>query len=202
MPKEKTLQIKKQKIETLAELDHLLTGDSDELSQAARTNVLVQEYQLAKKTTPNYGELKSELLEVYVKPPTKVDVSSLPEINGAYAMAQSYYSRCVTIGMLAEDNATRWKRVKLLIIDYIEEKGAEIMTNEEIRKLKNSVQEAMIRTKLRKLHRYKNKIETKLIAADSFRKIVEHRKNDLEEVLTTLAKQVKALALERDLTRH
>lgn len=195
-------KIKKQKTDPSDSMDHLLTGDSEELGQAARTNVLAQEYQLARKTTPDYDKLKEELLQVYVRPPPKVDVATLPEINSAYAMAQSYYSRCVTIGMLAEDNATRWKRVKLLITDYIEEKGAEFITDENIRKLKNSVQEATVRTKLRKLHRYKNKIETKLIAAESFRKIVEHRKNDLEEVLTTLAKQVKALALERDLTRH
>lgn len=195
-------KIKKQKADPSDSMDYLLTGDSDELGQAARTNVLAQEYQLARKTTPDYDKLKEELLQVYVRPPPKVDVATLPEINSAYAMAQSYYSRCVTIGMLAEDNATRWKRVKLLITDYIEEKGAEFITDENIRKLKNSVQEATVRTKLRKLHRYKNKIETKLIAAESFRKIVEHRKNDLEEVLTTLAKQVKALALERDLTRH
>jgi len=201
MPSAKTV-LKKKKVSTLDKLNHLLTGESDQLGQVARASLMLKEFQLAKHSMPEYDKLKKEMIEYYVNPPRRVDMVNLSEINAAYAMAQSYYSRCVTIGILAEDNYTRWRRIKLLIADYIEEKKAEILCDENISKVKNSVQEAMIRNKLRKSFRFKTKVESNMNEADSFRKIVDSRKKDLEEVLTTLAKQVKALALERDLTRH
>lgn len=201
MPKESTV-VKKKKVSALDKLNHLLTGESDQLGQVARASLMLKEFHLAKQAMPEYDKLKREMLDFYVQPPRRLDMVNLSEINAAYAMAQSYYSRCVTIGMIAEDNYTRWKRIKLLIADYIEEKRAEILVDESISKVKNSVQEAMIRNKLRKSFRFKTKVENNMNEADGFRKIVESRKKDLEEVLTTLAKQVKALALERDLTRH
>lgn len=201
MQKESTV-VKKKKVSALDKLNHLLTGESDQLSQVARASLMLKEFQLAKQAMPMYDKLKKEMLEFYVQPPRRLDMANLSEINAAYALAQSYYSRCVTIGMIGEDNYTRWRRIKLLIADYIEEKKAEILCDENVRKVKNSVQEAMIRNKLRKSFRFKTKVESNMNEADSFRKIVDSRKKDLEEVLTTLAKQVKTLALERELTRY
>jgi hypothetical protein len=89
----------------------------------------------------------------------------------------------------------------VLIDDPLAERSAEIDLDTEVRELKVALQEATVRDTLKKEFRTRRTIESYLTQADSFRKTVQSRKDDIEAVLTTLARQVKALALEQSLNR-
>lgn len=195
------LKIKKKPGKAIDSLDHKLTGESDQLNKKTRLSLLEKLYELAQGTLPNYEKLKEELLSFHVELPRKPDASDLSEINEKYALAQSYFSRSTEIAMIAEGNFTLWKRVKLLIDDHIAERSAEIHLEDKVRELKVALQDATVRKVLKKEFRTRRTIESYLTGADSFRKTVQSRKDDIEAVLTTLAKQVKALALEQSLNR-
>jgi hypothetical protein len=182
-------------------LDHKVTGDSEMLSKGSRLSLLEKLHQMAMTSLPDYERLKKELLGFHVELPRKPDASDLSEINEKYALAQSYFSRSTEISMVAEGSFTLWKRVKLLLDDHIAERAAEIYLEDDTRELKNALQDATVRKELKKEYRAKRTIESYLTEADSFRKTVQSRKDDIEAVLTTLAKQVKALALEQSLNR-
>lgn len=196
-----TLKIRKKGVAPTDSLDHKLTGDSESLNKKSRLSLLEKLYTLALETVPDYEKLKKELFSFHVELPRKPDASDLSEINEKYALAQSYFSRTTEISMIAEGNFTLWKRVKLLIDDHIAERSAEIHLEDKVRELKVSLQEATVRSTLKKEYRTRRVIESHLTGADSFRKTVQSRKDDIEAVLTTLAKQVKALALEQSLNR-
>lgn len=196
------LRVRKGRIKLLDSLDHKITGDSDQLNRKSRLSLLTKLYDLALSSRPDYEKLKAELMKFHVELPRKPDATDLSEVNGKYALAQSYFSRSTEIYMIAEGNFTLWKRVKLLLKDHIDERSAEIHLDDDVRELKNALQEASIRKALKKEFRMLRTVDSYLTEADSFRKTVESRKDDIEAVLTTLAKQVKALALEQSLTRN
>ena len=195
------LKIRKKNVTAVDSLDHKVTGDSEMLSKGSRLSLLEKLHQMAMTSLPDYERLKKELLGFHVELPRKPDASDLSEINEKYALAQSYFSRSTEISMVAEGSFTLWKRVKLLLDDHIAERAAEIYLEEGTRELKNALQDATVRKELKKEYRAKRTIESYLTEADSFRKTVQSRKDDIEAVLTTLAKQVKALALEQSLNR-
>jgi hypothetical protein len=195
------LTISKKKPKALDSLDHKVTGESDQLSKESRLSLLEKLYKMAMDALPDYNKLRKELFGFHVELPRKPDASDLSDVNEKYALAQSYFSRCTEISMIAEGSFTLWKRVKLLLDDHIAERSAEIHLEDSVRELKIALQEATVRSVLKKEFRTKRTIESYLTEADSFRKTVQSRKDDIEAVLTTLAKQVKALALEQSLNR-
>ena len=73
-----------------------------------------------------------------------------------------------------------------------------MFTEEDIKELGNArLQEAAVRTKLKKQYELLGKFQDYETAAESFKRIVEIKKKDLVLVLTNLNRQVKALSLER-----
>ncbi len=195
------LKIKK-KVKIENALDHKLTGESSSLSKKSRLSLMEKLYEMAMTSMPDHDKLKEELLSFHVELPKNPSVTDLSDVNEKYALAQSYLSRCTEIGMIAEGSYTLWRRVKLLLDDHIAEKSAEIYLSEDVRGLKVALQSATVRSTLKKEYRTKRTIENYLTAADSFRRTVESRKEDIAAVLMTLARQVKALALEQNLNRN
>jgi hypothetical protein len=195
------LKIKKKRLGVLNKLDHRLTGESIELTEKTRMSLMQKLYKMAFITRPDHKKLNDELLHFHVELPKRPDASDLSNVNERYALAQSYFSRCTEIAMLAEGNFILWKRIKLLLDDHIAEKSADIRLSEQVKSLKVALQEATVRQTLKKEFRTRRVIESYLTEADSFRRTVEARKDDIAAVLTTISRQVKALSLEQNLNR-
>lgn len=177
----------------------LINTDVDALTTEDKFDFLKEEYKVASNSAPAYVELKDEIQKYVVKPPFDPDFTNLSEINKLYALAQSYASRVTTIEMLAIDNESRWKRIVNAMDEYIEDKKSFLLVSPELSELTIPKANAHIRVKLRKQHKRLQKLKKKFIEAESFTKIAVARKKDLAQVMTTLGRQVKALALEQQL---
>ena len=195
-----TLNVKKKAVPIDKRLDHLVTGDTENLPKSSKLKVIKEEYHIAKATKPTYEKLQEELRGYKVNLPAKPDIGDLAQINELYAIAQSFFSRVSAISMTALDNFFRWKRLELLMREYIADLESEALFQDDIRELRNKMQEAALRNKFKVQYNQLNIIEFKLSEADSFRREVETKKEDLHSVLTTLAKQVKTLSVEKSMT--
>jgi hypothetical protein len=193
------VKVKKIKTKPEDKLNHILSNDVLEIGNKERINIFKQELFLAKHVALDYADYIKEMQDYTVEIPRNPDIKSSSDITETYAKAQSYYSRATAIGMLATDNASRWKRIQTALEEYIENKEAKLWTRDEISELRNlRIQQAEVRKRL--LREYRKLSEVKLAAeeAQSFYRIVESKKKDLQLVMTTLGKQVKALALEQE----
>jgi len=196
------MKVKKVTLPAYNRLDHRLTGTLDELTTKGKKNVLSEEYNMAMNIVPDYDRLKKEIEGYLVALPESIDIQDLSKINELYAHAQSYFSRVTAIEIIALDNLARWQRLYNLMESIIEDKESELLISEEVRELSNQKQQAaMVRTKLKKEYKALRQIEAQKGDADSFRRITDVKKKDLNLVLTTLGKQVKALSVEQHLNR-
>jgi len=196
------MKVKKQKLPADQALDHRLTGTLEELDKRSKVKVLKKEFELAMSTLPNYGPLLKELEGYSVELIKGPEISDLSEVNALYAEAMSYFSRVTAIELSAIDNLSRWQRVHNLLLDHIDEKESEHLVSDKVRELSNQKQQqAMVRTLLKKDYKRLRKVKAYLSEADAFKKSVDAKKKDLNLVLTTLGKQVKALSVEQSLMR-
>jgi hypothetical protein len=181
-------------------LDAKVTGEPENLNEKDKLSVLQAEYTIAKSAVPNYETLKKELSTYSVELPTNPDIGELSKINKLYAIAQSFASRVTAIEMVAIDNHARWGRLHNFMEGYIEDRESALLITEDVMSYGNAkLQQAKVRTMLKKEYATFATLQTKLSEAESFKRMVETRKKDLASVLTTLGKQVKALSVEQNL---
>lgn len=193
------LKVKKKKQRPENSLDHLLSGAVSDMCKADKKDFLKTEYETARSTTPDYNKLIEELHKYFVEIPCNIETKNMSQVNEIYARAQSFHSRATAIGMLATDNASRWKRIQTAMEEYIQDKEAALLTQGEISDLRNAkLQQAEVRKRLHKSYKKFSKIRMAAEEAATFAKMVESKKKDLQLVMTTLGKQVKALAVEHD----
>jgi len=177
----------------------LINPDADGLNTSDKLGLLKEEYRLASSRSPAYDDLKEEMKEYIVKPPFDPDFANLSEINKLYALAQSYASRVTSIEMLAIDNESRWERIVNTMDEYIEDKRSALLISDELEELTIPKANAKIRVKLRKQYKQLQKLKKHFTEAKSFTKMVVSRKKDLAQIMMTLNRQVKAMALEQQL---
>jgi hypothetical protein len=173
-----------------------VTGDIDDLSTADKLSFLKKEYDTAIKVKPKYKKLKKEIATYKVELPTNPDIADLSKINKLYAITQSFSSRITAIEVLAIDNQGRWKRLVNTLEGYIESRHDELLLSKELEDLTIPRAEAAVRIKMKNEFKTLRHLKSKLAEAESFCKMIETKKKDLNSVLTTLGKQVKALSLE------
>jgi len=174
-----------------------VSGDIEDLNEKDKLSFLKKEYKLAKETAIDYDTAKSEINSYMVELPLKPDYVDLSEINKLYALTQSYSSRVTAIEVLAIDHHARWKRLVNLLESYIEERQSELLVSEEFEEYTVAKADAKARTMLKKEHKTLRRLKDKETESESFYKMIATKKKDLSSVLTTLGKQVKALALEK-----
>lgn len=184
--------------------DHMaakLDGDPEDLEQKDRLALMKSQYKLAMDTHPDYDAAKKEITKYLVELPKNLahNVSNLSKINRLYAEAQSYSSRITTLEVAALENTLLWKRLLNLIDAYIEDRTSELLVSEEIVDMSIPKAQAKIKNILKKEYRTRTKLKDELAQAEGFQKMVEIKKKDIGQVLTTLGKQVKALSLENSL---
>jgi len=176
-----------------------LTGDIDDLEEDDKLAFLKKEYDLAVKTAPDYSAQREEIDTYRVDLPKTPDYTELSKINKLYAITQSFFSRVTAMEVVAIDAQSRWERLVILLEGHLEDRMNELLSSDEFEDLTNMRAEAKAKTKLKKKRKALRRLKDKLIEAKSFKLMVEAKKKDLNSVLTTLGKQVKALSLEQSL---
>lgn len=174
-----------------------LTGEPDKLSQNDKLDTLKSLFVQAKKVSPNYSLLKTELGEYNIELPGTLSVSELSSANKLYAICQAYISRVTAIEISAIDNHNRWERLVNTLESYIEEAECNILLQEEVQNLPNAKsQQAFVRRALSKEYAALEKLRGCMSEAGSFKKQVELKKKDLVGILMNMSRQIKALSLE------
>ena len=184
--------------------DHMaarLDGDPEDLEDKDKLTLMKKEYKLAIQTHPDYVAAKQEITKYLINLPKSIshNTADLSKINRLYAEAQSYSSRITTLEVAALENTLRWQRLLNLIDAYIEDRKSELLVSENIIDMSIPKAEAKIRNILKKEHRTRTKFKDELTQAQGFQRMVEIKKKDMGQVITTLGKQVKALSLENSL---
>jgi hypothetical protein len=172
------------------------------MSASDKLDLLKQEYKLATAARPDYEAAKAELRSYFVELPHNPDLKDISKINKLYATAQSFSSRITTLEVLALDNHMRWNRLVNLMEGYIEDKEYRLLSGDNMSELTNMKAEATVKHSLAKERSTLRKFKDRRDEAASFVKMVETKKKDQTSVLTTLAKQVRALQLEYETLKH
>jgi hypothetical protein len=192
--------VKKDKTPVENRLDGKLTGEIEDMSAKGKLEVIRCAYEISVKQTINYEELRAELDGYVITLPEAASIVSLPEINEKYANAQSYHSRISTIHVMAINNLDAWGNLHKLVEAYILEKTSEYMLYPSVLEYPNTaLQQAAVRNKLKKAHQFLTTVKINEAKAKAFMQTVVSKKEDLNAFITNLTRQVKVIALDRNL---
>lgn len=192
--------IKKDPTPVENKLDAHLTGDLEDMSDVGKLEVLRIYYETALKQSLDYRTLRTEMGDYNIQLPEANGIVSFPEINKKYAAAQSYHSRISTIQMSAIQNYDAWGNLRKNIESYILERSSEYLLLPQVLELPNTVaQQAAVRNMLKGAHRFLTQAKIKEAEAKAFCQTVASKKEDLNSFIANLTRQVKVIALDRNL---
>lgn len=177
------------------------SNNPDHMEEKDKLDLVRNEYRVARQAAPDYEKHKAEMGTYRVELPTNVDYKDLSEINKLYAITQSFSSRLTAIEVEALDNHSRWKRLVNTMEGYIEDKHYRLLTQDAFSELTNMKAEAAVKTAMAREYNTLRTFKDKEAEAHSFVLMITTKKKDLTSILTTLGKQVRALALEQSTTR-
>lgn len=176
-------------------------GSMDKLTEEDKTDYIKIAFALAKKHALDYGSIKEEIQEYDVELPHKVDLPDLSNMNKLYAVAQDYMTRVTNLEREAISNLSRWQKVFIALKSLLNEKEADLYTEEDIMNLPNArIQEAAVRKRLKKIHSNVERVRSCVEEAKGFVEILKAKRQDLSSVLMNLNRQVKTLSVERQKT--
>ena len=192
--------VKKEKTPAENRLDGRLTGEIEDMSDAGKLDVLRCNYDTAMRQSIDYVSLRAEMAGYNIQLPEASGIVSFPGINEKYALAQSYHSRISTIQMTDIGNYDAWGNLRKTIEAYILEKSSEYLVMPSILELPNTAaQQAQVRNLLKTAHRFLSLAKIKEAEAKAFLQTVASKKEDLNSFIANLTRQVKVIALDRNL---
>jgi len=183
---------------TVTKVSHAGLGNTAMIKPDDKLDLIKSQYRTLKKINVPYDQRKLEMQEYHIDLPNDFDMPQVSNINKLYAETQAYLTRMSAIESEAISNSTNWRRLLLLMKEYLADKESEIYVTQEIVELPNAkIRESAVRNKLRRIYETMNHFQDKYLEAEAFYKVVEIKKKDLQSIITNLNRQIRALETER-----